>query len=825
MATAHYRHIFLAGPNQTHGFTSPGSRGRVPRIPERNREQHSTRLLSRLQQTWDESDDRAAVAHVDRNGAYIDFESDPGSDLITKSLENMQAGIRLLNIRTEGSEDSERTLATVYVPNDQRNRFLRKLHAYAHEETAGGQPRNARMVNSIGDIHRSVLESFWRADERSMIPNGEPAWVEVWLRGGGSEVAPRFRAAFSGHDLEIMDGELCFPERTVLLIRANRQQLEDIILASDDIAQFRFAKEVASFFVELENREQMEWVQGLLDRTSYRADADVAVCILDHGVNNGHLLIEPLLDNADLHAVIPQWGTHDQNGHGTLMAGTAAYGDLLEILNSDEPVQVSYRLESAKILPPPPAQNPQDLWGLRTAQGISLAEIQAPERKRISCMAITSTDSRDRGRPSSWSAKIDELASGYEEDAKRLVVISAGNVNESDHWRNYPDDNITNEVHDPGQSWNALTVGAYTEKVRIMDQTLANYSPLAQCGELSPFSTTSVDWPGNKWPIKPEVVFEGGNVASGPNGSVFPADDLSLLSTSHEPHVAQFEAFRATSAASALAARTAAQIQVQYPEAWPETIRALMVHTAEWPDALKSQFLPPNPNKGDYARLLRICGYGVPNLQRALFCASNSLTMISQARLQPYDYLNSEARTGRAISKDMHMYSLPWPVDALHDLGETMVRMRVTLSYFIEPGPGEVGWQDRYRYPSHLLRFALNGASESMEEFVQRINRQAREEDEHPGTQSPSDKWLLGQSRDVGSIHSDIWQGTAEELAASNLIAIYPAIGWWRERRHLGRVASECQYSLAVSIETPTEEVDIYTPVANQVGIPIEVAV
>lgn len=31
--------------------------------------------------------------------------------------------------------------------------------------------------------------------------------------------------------------------------------------------------------------------------------------------------------------------------------------------------------------------------------------------------------------------------------------------------------------------------------------------------------------------------------------------------------------------------------------------------------------------------------------------------------------------------------------------------MRVTLSYFVEPGPGEVGWEDKYRYLACGLRF------------------------------------------------------------------------------------------------------------------------
>ena len=49
------------------------------------------------------------------------------------------------------------------------------------------------------------------------------------------------------------------------------------------------------------------------------------------------------------------------------------------------------------------------------------------------------------------------------------------------------------------------------------------------------------------------------------------------------------------------------------------------------------------------------------------------------------------------------------------------VRMRVTLSYFIEPSPTRRGWRRRYRYASHQLRFELQGATETNEEFRKRL--------------------------------------------------------------------------------------------------------
>ena len=146
---------------------------------------------------------------------------------------------------------------------------------------------------------------------------------------------------------------------------------------------------------------------------------------------------------------------------------------------------------------------------------------------------------------------------------------------------------------------------------------------------------------------------------------------------------------------------------------------------------------------------------------------------------------------------------------------------------FIEPGPGEIGWKDRYRYASHALRFDVNSPSESKNDFLKRINKAAREEDEgRPGTPSASDHWVFGSNaRNKGSIHSDIWEGSTAELADSHFMAVYPIVGWWRERHHLGKWNRRTRYAFVVSISTPEEQVDIYTPVATQVGITVPIVV
>ena len=64
--------------------------------------------------------------------------------------------------------------------------------------------------------------------------------------------------------------------------------------------------------------------------------------------------------------------------------------------------------------------------------------------------------------------------------------------------------------------------------------------------------------------------------------------------------------------------------------------------------------------------------------------------------------------------------------------------------------------------------------------------------------------WDLGPEKVsvLGSIHSDAWEGTAAQLASSNLIGVYPVGGWWRYRKDRKIVEKPARYSLIVSIST-----------------------
>lgn len=794
-----------------------------------NPAQHGAMLLAQYAQAKARSqqqytpDQVAAIKAKD--GCYFDISGLPGKKLLIDSLEQIKSGIRLCNVQEIGEDDEKETIATVFVPTSKEHLFVKKLQEYAKGIQDGKRkPANDDLVRSIEHIRAAVVQSLW-TDKKELFPTEDAAWCELWLRaqkGLEETVRGDFLRLCEKLEIPSKDEYLVFPERVVCVAFVSGQQLGVLFQNCDSLAEIRRVAELNSFFVGLSPREQKEWSDELLGRLDIRT-GNTAICILDTGVNSEHPLLKPLYaEGSVLKAREYMASGADQDGHGTQMAGIAGYGDFKKALISSDPVIIQHSLESVKLLGS--RGNEPALYGDYTKRAISFVEIARPTTKRAICLAVTASPTAEKGdgRPSSWSAAIDALAAGVDDGTRRLILISAGNVNleeYNDDGQVYPEASVLHSVEDPAQAWNALAVGAYTAKTEMDMDIYTGYHPLAATQNLSPYSSTSRIW-SQKWPVKPDILCEGGNAIINDEGTVDACDDLNLLTTHHRPTERLFTTIGATSAAVANASWMAAQIMSQYPECWPETVRGLMVASARWSDEMCTMFCRDFSKKRDVQKLLRACGYGIANLERARFCAENAVNMIIEAELTPFNMRNHYCGFGQ-----MHLHELPWPREYLLEMGEMEVELKVVLSYFIEPGPGAVGFNNRYRYPSCGLRFDVNNPNETKEQFERRINQQMQDMDDSIElVANDTGRWYIGpKGRTTGSLHCDIWQGTAAELSEANLIAVYPTSGWWKTRQYLKRYDSKVRYSLVVTLSTPQVETQLYTQITNKIGITIPI--
>ncbi|MEW6630622.1 MAG: S8 family serine peptidase [Pseudomonadota bacterium] len=738
-------------------------------------------------------------------GVYLEIEGRAGEPMVTSGLN--ASDLTLLRIEPPRPAANQPGRATVFATEDGVAKLRRKVEDFAAKDRKSGRPYNADLIQSIGAIIEAGLRALWRSPpQRFPDQNGAVPW-EVWLDKTQAESfiagAPELGVAIGGDRLE-------FPEDLVVIATATRDALALAVRRLAGVRALAAPTVTADYFDAMDPDEQAEWVDSLLGRTTYEAiDDPNYVTLLDRGVSRSHPLIEPALAAADRHAANPAWGIEDMIGHGTQLGGLSLFGDLTPALQSMLPIQLRHRLESAKIIPDA-GHNPHHLLGTMTRAGVNAAETAGVRRRTFALASTTEDDSPHDGAPTSWSSELDQLAAGVSGNVAtpRLLLVSAGNSDQNRFGNNdylaacdHPD----NEVESPAQAWNPICIGAYTEKTVLPGGEPG--TPLAVVGDLAPSSRTA-SW-SSHWPIKPDVVMEGGNwVVNGPPPPM-KHTALSLLTTDHRYPLRAFTTVGETSAATALAARAITELWSDYPELWPETIRALFVSSARWNAQMRSH-LPVNPGKGHYGPLFKRYGYGVPDMERARRSASNALTLIVQDWITPY----RESDSGGAdhVHNEMRLFELPWPVEALRALIAHPVTLRVALSTFIAPNPSEPARGSKFRYASHNLRFKLNRPNEDRAAFIARISK-VEEEPEGPAIDE-NDGWTFGRNRrDVGSLQIDELTCPASDLARRNLLAVHPVAGWWKTRAIPDPNERSVRFALIVEIDASEINAELYAEV------------
>ena len=775
-------------------------------VPSRDRQQHAAALVRRVAAVEQQLTAARDQTLLHASGILV---TAVGQDLdeasISRQLRDRKSGTEVVTVRQgRAVVHAERDLAAL------RN----KIQDYATEDTRSGKPRYQALVARLDTIEPATIEDLSLGEIESSIPDHDRVWIEIWMPGG-REMPDDQRDALDMAVLEFASiGQARAssvpvyrgPERDVHLVPATGATLKALPVLLPSAVEVHRAPLVRPIILA-----------EAADQAGERAEVEApspsaaAVAVHDSGISADHPYLRPIVLGAS--SVVPGAPSPADmpGGHGTQMAGVAAYSRLAEDvaagrLAADAWLVAVRLLESETDAGGDPDRGP--LWAERTVESIAVAEALAPQRPVIHNISLGADNTaQERTDRTAWSVAADVLA--WNSGAGRLVVVAGGNAEAITDRQDYPAVNLgPPHLQQPGQAWNVLTVGGYTDldRLTIEDQQNGYPEPLACAGSLSPHSRTA---PGGNRPLKPELVMEAGNTAPGGGLDNPDAQGMTVLTLDSRwrERGTLLRRTWATSPAAAAVSNVLARLANAHPSLRPATWRGLLAHTTSWPDAAQQQLT-------DRRDLLRAFGYGVPAPERGMASASNRPVMIYEGILRP-----SRRNTERKPERTADFIELPMPYDQLDELAETPVGLAITLSYFIEPTDNLT----RGTYAGARLRWDLQGPTEDPDGFRARINRLVRDQGQPPG--GGSFGWDIGTAnRSRGTLQHDRAQVAASQIAGPRLLAVYPVTGWWEERTTTWE--RKLPYSVIASVDLGEVDLDLYSLAAVALQpVPVDIEI
>jgi hypothetical protein len=410
--------------------------------------------------------------------------------------------------------------------------------------------------------------------------------------------------------------------------------------------------------------------QPPVDRALTPADGEPILAILDGVPVSQHPLLRDRLNVDDQFSLEPR-ALVAERVHGTAMASLIAHGDR----NLAEP-SLTRRLHIVPVLGAGD-QFPED----RLVVDLIYQAITAmrrdvdPTAPSVLIVNLSLGNARKpfQGKLSPWARLLDRLSHRY----GILFCVSAGNhpqqfdvpphMTMADYEATTQPQRATQTLTavsqlityrrllSPSETVNGVTVGAANiDAVTPIDRRRG------AAGKVDPFhpmvtaNPSSGLGPGFANSVKPDILMPGSRehltmVASGAGLSVRPTAGARPhgLKVAAPPNggVTNWEHYTCgTSAAAALASRTAHRIHDALEEAYGEqflsltlhqravVIKALLVHTAAWPTdsaaLIKSVLGPPDPKQHVRQKdnIRRFLGFGIVSAEDAVYCASDRAT-------------------------------------------------------------------------------------------------------------------------------------------------------------------------------------------------------
>jgi len=548
-------------------------------------------------------------------------------------------------------------------------------------------------------------------------------------------------------------------------------------------------------------------------------DADApAVCVIDSGVQEAHIFIQPAIDHPTSYCFLLGKQTTDigdfvePGGHGTRVTGAVLYGETVPPTGTPK---LPFWIQNARVLN---EQNkmPEELFPPEVLRAAVTRFHTSPRQTRIFNHSINASGYCRTRYMSAWAAEIDILSATYD----ILIVQSAGNlprtgpvpyIGVKDHLdagRPYPrylyEDSA--RVANPAQSLQALTVGSIAYGA-FDDGAWRSFG--REDGHPSAFSRSG---PGIWNVIKPEVVEYGGDDSRTSNdpvdvrdGGIAAACPELVRSTMFPPGPPYDRDAVGTSFAAPKVAHIAAKLEAVLPDEPALLYRALIVQSARWPrwaEALLTRLRQPADEEERHgliekvSRIIRCLGYGLPDVTRATTNTLHRTTFITsgQASIRPLE---------------AHIYQVPIPEELRRAGDEYDIRIEVTLSYVAQPRRTR---RHLRRYLSTWVDWKSSRLGESITSFRVRALKEAEVGDNpQPGSTLPwvlqeksDDGFIRDTKRNNGTVQKDWAVVKSNALPKDFCVAVVGHEGWSRDPD------STASYSLAVTFEILGQEIAIY---------------
>lgn len=606
------------------------------RSPERERGLHGQELLEQATAVAAHLEERIRTAPSGISPKLLfKLHLHPKADLSDEDLR--KTGLRVLA--------REARHAIVVFPDEASlDEMRRRIREYAGLADAGHQYGYLAAINAVLELTPEDRKGVRLKEDPLADDEVASLDVELWHAGDRAECRRQIGEVGSllrAHGLAVTDD---YVGTYLCLVRARvDRRMLDMLLGIDYVKEIdrrpRPTFEVAEVVRVRRSNIHVE--------TNLPEDL-VGVVVIDSGVTQQHPVLRPCIADAQvfpdhLHERITggaEDGDQATGGHGTSVAGIAAYNDIGECI-ARRVFEASALVFSARVTDDNNEYDENELieHQLADAVGYFLRNYSA-----VRVFNISLGDARlvysDGSYQFRLAAAIDELAYQYR-DREVIFVVSAGNFAQDTaaeevvaRYPGYLLDTPSARVIDPATAGLALTVGglSYGTGRDLQGYSERGTERVVAQDRGCPSCFTRTGW-GVDGAIKPELVdfagdqrFERGHLPLYPVYAGLPSTNKAFA----PPEGQLFRFVAGTSFAAPRVANLAARLCREFPRASSNLIRALIADSARIPDVRPPRLTGPLATDDER---LRIYGYGQPDFTRARWSAENECLLITDGTI------------------------------------------------------------------------------------------------------------------------------------------------------------------------------------------------